>query len=198
MASIMTVQAKPVAQTDSLADYAFAPDRGPKGRVVHYLKSNLDGTQRLVLSAYFAEPLKLDVLKVEHDGRALALVQAELDLKTFTETHMQSFNALELGTPRLQMTLDAEPGNRRMVTRMGQAEMPVTVAYLPAHIYNFDLMGLSATLPHLKDPRRDFEVGIVDPDFEYLQKRFKPDGGFKRADSSTKVGPRFAFWATRN
>lgn len=165
------------APTQSLADYEYSPDKGPRDRVVHYLKSNLDGSNRLVLSVHFSEPLKLEVLKVERDGRALALVVAELDSATLTEARMQSFNALEAGAPRLQMMLKSEPGSRRLVAHVAKAEMPVAVSHLPAHIYNFDLMGFNATLPFLKDPRRDFEVGIVDPDFTFLAKHFKPDGG---------------------
>lgn len=168
------VEAKPA---DSLSDYAYSAERGPRDRVVHYLKSNLDGSKRLVLSVHFAAPLQLEVLKVEHDGQSLALVSATLDPATLTEASMQSFNALEEGKPRLQMQLRSEAGSRRLVAHVGKAEMPVAVPHLPAHIYNFDLMGFNATLPHLTNPRRDFEVGIVDPDFEFLAKRFKPDGG---------------------
>lgn len=166
-----------VKHTDSLADYEYSQERGPRQRVVHYLKSNLDGSKRLVLSVHFSEPLKVEVLKVEHDGRSLALVSAELDATTLTEARMESFNALETGTPRLQMRLKGDAGSRRLVAFAAKAEMPVAVPHLPAHIYNFDLMGFNATLPHLKEPRRDFEAGIVDPDFEFLAKRFKPDGG---------------------
>lgn len=163
--------------TDALADYEYSQALGPRNRVVHYLKSNLDGSKRVVLSAHFSEPLKLEVLKVEHDGRSLALVTAELDPATLTEARMQSFNALESGTPRLQMMLKSDAGSRRLVAHVAKAELPVAVPHLPAHLYNFDLMGFNATLPHLKDPRRDFDVGIVDPDFAFLAKHFKPDGG---------------------
>lgn len=163
--------------TDTLADYEYSPANGPRNRVVHYLKSNLDGSKRLVLSAHFSEPLTLEVLKVEHDGRSLALVSAELDPATLTEARMQSFNALETGSPRLQMMLKSDAGSRRLVAHVAKAEMPVAVPHLPAHIYNFDLMGMNATLPHLKDPKRDFAIGIVDPDFGFLAKHFKPDGG---------------------
>jgi hypothetical protein len=186
-------QSPATAVTDSLADYAYSPDRGPRNRVVHYLKSNLDGSKRLVLSAHFTDPLQLEVLKVEHDGRALALVSASLDPQTLTEARMQSFNALERGTPRLQMMLKADAGSRRLVAHVAKAEMPVAVPHLPAHIYNFDLMGFNATLPHLKNLRRDFEVGIVDPDFEFLAKRFKPDGGVQEGGFVYKGKATFRF-----
>lgn len=185
--------ATPAAASDSLRDYAYAASQGPRDKVVHYLKSNLDGSKRLVLSAHFAEPLKLEVLKVEHDGQSLALVSAELDPATLTESRMQSFNALERGTPRLQMMLKSDPGSRRLVAHVAKAEMPVAVPHLPAHIYNFDLMGFNATLPHLKNPRRDFEVGIVDPDFEFLARHFKPDGGVQEGGFVYKGRATFRF-----
>jgi len=161
---------------DSLADYAYQPTQGPRNRVVHYLKSNLDGSKRLLLSIHFATPLKLEVLKVEADGQYLALVAAELDARTLTETRMRSYNRLEQGAPRLQMALKAE-GPRRLVAGVAKAQLPVQLSHLPAHLYNFDLSGFNATLPHLKNPRRDFEVGIIDPDFDFLKTRFKPEGG---------------------
>lgn len=179
--------------SNSFADYAYSAHRGPKDRVVHYLKSNLDGTKRLVLSVHFSTPLQMEVLKVENDGRALALVNATLDPETLTEASIQSFNALELGKPRLQMMMKSESGSRRLIAHVAKAEMPVQVGHLPAHIYNFDFMGFNATLPHLKDPRRDFEVGIVDPDFEFLAKKFKPDGGVQEGGFIYKGKATFRF-----
>jgi len=190
---IETAKTAAAPATDSLGDYAYAPDKGPRDRVVHYLKSNLDGSRRLVLSVHFAEPLTLEVLKVEHDGQSLALVSASLDPATLTESRMQSFNALERGTPRLQMMLKSDAGSRRLVAHVAKAEMPVAVPHLPAHIYNFDLMGLNATLPHLKEPKRDFEVGIVDPDFDFLARRFKPDGGVQEGGFVYKGKATFRF-----
>jgi hypothetical protein len=64
---------------------------------------------------------------------------------------------------------------------------------LPARIYNFDLMGFNATLPHLRDPKRNFEVGIIDPDFEFLAKRFKPDGGVQEGGFVYKGAATFRY-----
>lgn len=171
------------APASTLSDYAFQADKGPRSKVVHYLKSNLDGTKRLVLSVHFDNPLKLEVLKVEADGQYLALVSAELDRETLTESRMRSYNGIERGKPRLQMAMEAERdanGARRLVASVAKAQLPVTLSQVPAHVYNFDLTGFNATLPHLKDPKRDFAVGIVDPDFEFLKTRFKPDGGVQQ------------------
>lgn len=161
----------------SLSDYEFKPARAPVGQVVHYLKSNLDGSKRLVLSVHFSAPLMMEVLKVEADGQYLALVQAELDPATLSESRMASFNRLESGTPRQQMALAADAQQRRLVAEVANTRMPVTPGHWPAHLYNFDLSGLNATLPHLKNPRRSFEVGIIDPDFAFLKTKFKPDAG---------------------
>jgi len=166
-----------LAQTDSLDQFHRQLDKLPTQRVVHYLKSNLDGSVRQVQSLYFAGPLRLEVLKVENDGRYLGLVEARLDPQTLTESWVRSYNRLEQGIQPLQMALNSDPGQRRLVAALAKATLPVQVSHLPAHIYNFDLAGLNATLPLLKQPRADFQVGIVDPDFEFLRQRFKPDGG---------------------
>lgn len=165
------------AQTDSLAQFDYQAAKAPVNRVVHYIKSNLDGTKRLVLSLHFGAPLQVEALKVEADGRYLALVSATLDPKTLTEASMQSFNQLERGKPALQMQLTSDGGQRRLVAAVAGTQMPVAVAHLPAHVYNFDLSGLNATLPYLKNRRADFEVGIVDPDFAFLKTKFKPNAG---------------------
>lgn len=165
------------AQTDSLAQFGYQAAKAPVNQVVHYIKSNLDGTKRLVLSLHFGAPLQVEALKVEADGRYLALVSARLDPKTLTEASMQSFNGLERGKPVLQMQLASDAGQRRLVAAVAGTQMPVAVAHLPAHVYNFDLSGLNATLPYLKNRRADFEVGLIDPDFEFLKTKFKPNAG---------------------
>jgi hypothetical protein len=161
---------------DSLAQYELQSGRAPQNLVVHYLKSNLDGSKRLVLSLFFPAPLQVEALKVEGDGRYLALVSAELDPQTLSESRMRSFNGLEQGQGgRLQMALTSEVG--RMVAEVAGTRMPVTPGHRPAHLYNFDLSGLNLTLPLLRNPRADFEVGIVDPDFEFLRTKFRPNAG---------------------
>ena len=44
------------AQTDSLDQFERRLDKLPSQRVIHYLKSNLDGSARQVQSLYFAGP----------------------------------------------------------------------------------------------------------------------------------------------
>lgn len=172
-AGLTPAQAAPV---NSLAQYELPATRAPQNQVVHYLKSNLDGSKRLVLSLYFPAPLQVEALKVEADGRYLALVSAELDAKTLSESRMRSFNGLEHGQGgRLQMALNRD--GDRLVAEVAGTRMPVTPSHWPAHIYNFDLSGLNLTLPLLTNPRADFEVGIVDPDFGFLRTQFKPNAG---------------------
>ncbi|MBH9551431.1 hypothetical protein [Inhella gelatinilytica] len=174
-----------LAATSSLDAYN-RQGPAPTQQVVHYVKSNLDGSKRSVLSLYFPAPLEVEVLKAEADGRYLALVRARLDPQTLSEAWMRSYNHLERGPgqERLQMQMDAEPGAARRIAQVAGTQMPVTASHLPAHVYNFDLSGLNLTLPLLKNPRADFQVGLVDPDFAFLRQHFKPnagtlDGGFK-------------------
>lgn len=164
------------AATDTLSQYTPAATQAPQQRVVHYVKSNLDGSKRLVLSLFFPAPLQVEALKVEGDGRYLALVSAELDPKTLSESRMRSFNGLEQGQGgRLQMALNRD--GERLVAEVAGTRMPVAPGHWPTHIYNFDLSGMNLTLPLLKNPRADFEVGIVDPDFGFLRTKFRPNAG---------------------
>ena len=165
------------APSQALDPYELKPARAPQGQLVNYIKSNLDGSKRLVLSLYFAKPFEVEALKVEGDGRYIARVQAKLDPQTLTATWMRSFNGLENGPgkERLQMQLDGQP--QQLVASVAGTRMPVAPSHLPAHIYNFDLSSLNLTLPLLKNPRADFEVGIIDPDFAAMRTRFKPNAG---------------------
>jgi hypothetical protein len=175
LAAVLPAGAQPAL---SLNDYDLRAERAPSRQVVHYLKSNLDGSQRVVVSQYFPAPFQVEALKVEADGRYLALVKAQLDPRTLTEARIESFNGLENGgAGRLQMRLHSDEGQQRLVAEVAGTRMPVQPSRLPAHVYNFDLAGLNLTLPMLKNPRADFAVGLVDPDFEFLRTRFKPNAG---------------------
>ena len=192
-APLLALAAGKSEPSSSLSDFEFKPERAPVGQVVHYVKSNLDGSKRLVLSVHFSAPLTMEVLKAEADGQYLALVQAELDPATLSESRMKSFNRLESGTPQQQMALEPDPQQRRLVAEVANTKLPVTPGHWPAHIYNFDLSGLNATLPHLKDPRHDFEAGLIDPDFQFLKTKFKPDAGEQAGGFVYKGKARFHF-----
>ncbi|MDI4632864.1 hypothetical protein J7U46_07370 [Pelomonas sp. V22] len=181
------------AASDSLAQFDYQAAKAPVNQAVHYIKSNLDGTKRLVLSLYFGAPLQVEALKVEADGRYVAWVLAKLDPQTLTESWMESYNQLEGHVPRLQMSLQSDPGQRRLIADVAGTQMPVKVSHLPAHLYNFDLSGLNATLPYLKNRRADFEVGIVDPDFGFLKTRFKPGAGLLEGGFVDKGKARFRY-----
>ncbi len=184
------------APSQSLAQYEWSdPSRAPNQQVVHYVKSNLDGSKRLVLSLFFNAPLEVEALKVEGDGRYLALVKARLDPKTLSDSWVRSYNGLENGPgkERLQMELNTEPGSSRLVAQVAGTQMPVQASHLPAHVYNFDLSGLNLTLPLLKSPRADFTVGIVDPDFNFLKERFKPHAGVMEGGFVSKGQAHFRY-----
>jgi hypothetical protein len=91
------------------------------------------------------------------------------------------------------MSLQSDPGQRRLVAAVAGTQMPVKVSHLPAHLYNFDLSGLNATLPYLKNRRADFEIGIVDPDFDFLKTRFKPGAGLLEGGFIDKGQARFRY-----
>ncbi|MBB5205180.1 hypothetical protein HNQ51_002499 [Inhella inkyongensis] len=188
--------AQAAAPGSSLHQYELGEaNRAPSNQVVHYVKSNLDGSKRTVLSLFFPAPLAVEVLKVEADGRYLALVQTRLDPQTLSESWMRSYNGLERaeGKGQLQMALSAEPGQARLVAEVAGTLMPVSASHLPAHLYNFDLSGLNLTLPLLKNPRADFTVGIVDPDFNFLRTRFKPNAGVLEGGFVDKGQARFRY-----
>ena len=74
-----------------------------------------------MLSLFFPAPLAVEVLKVEADGRYLALVQARLDPQTLSESWMRSYNGLERaeGKGQLPMVVSVHRRARRASSTPG-------------------------------------------------------------------------------
>lgn len=156
--------------------FSFQAGRVRVGEVLHYRKSNLDGSRPLLLSVFVPAHDLVDVLKVEHVGRHLARVSGRMDWSSFTLVEAESWNALERGSPRLQATFRSSPQKGTFEVSIGKAHASVPLPVTPTHLYNFDFTSLNLAWRHLRHPDRAVQVGVVDPDFEYMRTRFKPQG----------------------
>ena len=161
---------------DLTSPFAFRPERVPVGEVFHFRKSNLDGTRPVLVSVHVASPDRLEVLKVEDVGRHLARVSARMDWKSFSAVEIRSWNRLETGEPAPQAEFRLDPATARWEVRVAGARAGVTASALPVHLYNFDLLSLAFAWPHLVRPDAPVRVGLVDPDFQFLKTRFRPEG----------------------
>ena len=144
--------------------FAFRADRVPVGTAFHYVKSNIDGTQAIRVTAWVADTGRIEVVKLEPENRGGALVVAHLDWATFSADTLTSWHLSPDAPPRPQaqawITADG-----RFVAEIGGRRDTVVVPQFPAHVYNFDFLSLAQVFAHLRDPEDAFTIGVVNPVF---------------------------------
>lgn len=148
----------------SVAAFRFDAARVPVGRVVHYVKSNLDGSKPALVSVYFAAADRIEVYKSEQGLDDAAEVNAWLDWSTFSIARLEAGVIRADGSREARARVEVEADGRLHV-RVGDQEQRIAGPAAPFHVYNFDLMSLGAALPHLAAPAAPFAVTIVDPTF---------------------------------
>jgi hypothetical protein len=152
------------AQSNPVAAFRYRAARVPApGTVIHYVKSNLDGSKPSLVSVYFAGPDDIEVSKSERGGTDATDVKAHLDWKRFTADKLDAGVLTRAGVRESRGTLVV--GRDAMTVRVGEVEQSMTVTTFPLHVYNFDLMGLNAVLPQLRAPQGDFTVAFAEPTF---------------------------------
>jgi hypothetical protein len=144
-------------------DFTFRPERVDPGRVVHYVKSNLDGTKPSLVSLYVADRDRIEVYKSEKDVEDSADVLAHLDWERFSADALDAGVITADGTREARATLHIS--GAELVVKIGETEQKLAVDTFPLHVYNFDLMSLNVMLPHLSYPERSFRVAFAEPTF---------------------------------
>jgi hypothetical protein len=149
---------------DPLDAFHYRATRVPSpGTVVNYVKSNLDGTKPALVSLYFVDADNIEVFRAEEGVDESTDVLAHLDWKRFIADRLDSGDMGRDGVrrPRAKLTI-----NKDEVTASYETfEQRLTSNIHPLHVYNFDLMGLNAMLPLLRDPKESFTIGLVEPTF---------------------------------
>jgi hypothetical protein len=152
------------APSDPLAVFRYKPERVPAaGTVIHYVKSNLDGSHPSLVSLYFAGRDDIEVSKSEAGAPESLDVKAHLDWKRFIADKLDT-GAIARGGPREQRgTLIV--GKDELVASVDHFEQRLTTKVSPLYVYNFDLMALNVMLPHLRNPKSPFTIAFVEPTF---------------------------------
>lgn len=152
-----------VAASCQTSDFTFRPERVDPGRVVHYVKSNLDGSKPSLVSLYIAKGDVIEVYKSEKGLDDSAHVYAHLDWEHFLADHLDAGVITADGVRRGRATLViSEPA---LIVTIGDATQTIPVDTFPLHVYNFDLMSLNMMLPHLNRPKGSFRVAFAEPTF---------------------------------
>jgi hypothetical protein len=151
------------AESDA-ARFSFRAERVPIGTAFHYVKSNIDGTQAIRVTAWVADTGRIEVVKLEPENHGGALVVAHLDWTTFSADTITSVHLSPDAPPRPQATAWIT-ADGRFVAEIGGRRDTIVVPQFPAHIYNFDFLSLAQVFAHLRDPEGAFTVGVVNPVF---------------------------------
>lgn len=160
------------------APLQFQPDRVPAGQVLHYLKSNIDGSNPDRICVYIAGPDRIESLKWHEGSTGATLVTAQMDWSRFS---VRQFDAWQLDTdkdPRHRASLKASPDARELEVSFG-ATRRVRIHHWPWHSYDFDFASLGLVLPHWTDPRGQLSFWRTDTVFAGDEPGFEEIGEVK-------------------
>lgn len=161
--------AAPGRAQDDTSKFRYRAGRAiPVGTVLHYVKTNIDGTRPEYVSQFIASAGVLESFKFHPKEPPAGLVVAEMDWRAFSAKSLTSWRVPGGGERRLfgKINFDA-------VARRAEVSLPAVrsgaesfaFGQTPVHLYNFDLTSLNFAFPHLADPRGRFRIGVADPTF---------------------------------
>lgn len=165
--------------------FKFDAAKVPQGTVLHYKKSNLDGSRATQVSVYVADTERLESLKWDDDSTEATLVKARMDWPRFSVREFQSLHLEQGNAPELRGTLAAN-ANGSQVTVSFLDGKTVKITHWPWHSYDFDFASLGLTLPHLKDPTAELNFWRTDVVFAGDTLDFAELGGVRLAYEATE------------
>ena len=125
----------------------------PVGTVLHYLKTNIDGSKPEHVSQYIASADVMESFKFHPKESPAGYVVAEMDWRTFSAKTLRSSQAFPKGELKLFGTIEFDGQARRgtvSIPRLRSDADIFTFSQLPVHLYNFDLGTLNFSFPHLQ------------------------------------------------
>ncbi|HSF39880.1 MAG TPA: hypothetical protein VLT87_08825 [Thermoanaerobaculia bacterium] len=149
--------------------FRYQPDKIPVGKVYHYAKTNLDGSDPEYISIWVEDKDRLQSFKLPPEGTQAGLVMAHMDWSIFSVDRIESWQVWPDKERKLGARLaylGPEKAVEVEVIPTGKPAEKVAIPRLPWHIYNFDLASLNVSFRHLIDPTGSFVVGLADPSFQ--------------------------------
>lgn len=143
----LVAMARPALPQD--APLRFRASRVPTGQVLHFNKSQRDGSNPTQISVFVAAQGRVEALKWDRGGDEATLVTAWMDWSRFSVRRFEAFHLSRDAAPVLRATLDVS-GDRLSMSLM---PTPLTLHHWPWHSFDFDFTSLNLVLPHLTDPR---------------------------------------------
>lgn len=153
----------------SVVHFRYQPEKSDVGTVYHYVKTNIDGTHPEHISQYVATKDRLEVFKFHPKEEPAAWVFADMDWRTFSVKHLESWQTFRDGSRKLIATVDYVDEEKAVAVTViptGKPAEKTPIGHLPFHVYNFDFASLNLTFRHLVNLESTFVVGVADPNFK--------------------------------
>ena len=160
-----------LAQTaDDTGKFRFdAKKNFASGTVLHYVKTNIDGSYPEYVSQFIAAPDTMESFKFHPKGKRAGLVIAEMDWRNFSARSLKSWQVFANNERKLFGTIFFDAAARRAEVSIPAAKPEaefVALGTFPVHLYNFDFGSLNFAFPHLRKPKSAFRIGVTDPSFK--------------------------------
>lgn len=164
---------------------AFDSAKVEPGTLLHYVKSNRDGSQPWPIDVYLVSPTRIEVVKHHQGGADMVVVEADLDPVRGHMAHAFQTN-FERETSRATMAESISADGKIATVELADGTVfRLPVEGKPFHFYGFDFLGLGWLLPHLREPGKAFEITFADTNrpataegqpFLLATARFEPAG----------------------
>lgn len=130
----------------------------PIGRLLHYVRSNQDGSMAETIYVYRADATRIEVGKMVDPCTNAAFVTAELDLARGQAMQLVGGRIARDGSQEAFAWLDYDPATRQVHARVPPAGIDTSFAAggEPWIMYDFDLADVNALMGDGPPPREDF------------------------------------------
>ena len=155
---------------DDTAKFRYRKGKGiPVGTVLHYVKTNIDGTRPEQVSQFVAASDVLESFKFHPKSPPAGFVVAEMDWQSFSAKTLKSWRVLSKDERKLFGTIMFDGTTRRAEVSLPSIRSEpesFVFKHVPVHLYNFDFGTLNFAFPYLVKPADSFVIGVADPTFQ--------------------------------
>lgn len=139
--------------------------RDKVGRIYHYVRTNVDGSDPEDVYVFRKKIDHLQVYKAKQKCTNAAFVTADLDMERGYAKKLVGGRLTRQGLQEKFAYLDYDPATKKISARIeleGREPLlaSVTVEREPWHLYDFDFASLTVMTPHLADPKAGFSFGL--------------------------------------
>ncbi|MBL8782255.1 MAG: hypothetical protein JNL06_15070 [Alphaproteobacteria bacterium] len=151
---------------------ASAPlETTPVGRIFHYLRTNIDGTEPEHIHVFRPDATHIEVYKMQEKCTSAALVTADLDLalgyapritggRLEPNAKHKQFAFITSDVPKRTITMRIDLSDSVIVDAPKEIKQQAT-ANAPFHIYDFDLSDLTIFGPGLTKAAKAFNFDLL-------------------------------------